>query len=105
MGCIIVSVERVGEGLRAGGHRVGNGLMVNAERVGEGLVVLGSRFGEGLRVMAERVGESLRVSASMVCDVGFPTIEIIPDNIWLTPSNLFTADVEVITRTDWKVLK
>lgn len=105
MGCITARGWRVGESLRAGGHKVGESLMASAERYGEGLAVFGSRLGAGLMAMAQRLGEGLRVSASVVCDAGYPTITIEPDYIWLTPSNAFTADVEVITMTEWEVVR
>lgn len=51
MGCLVVSVWRVGESLKIGVERIG----------------------QGLAIASNRIGENLRISAGLVCSVGADT--------------------------------
>lgn len=79
MACINGSVSLQGVGLTASAHAA--------------LSLAGGRV--------SRSGNGLQASVSLVCIAETAYLTVQPEFIWLTESNNFVADVEVISNTYW----
>lgn len=82
MGCIVASVERIGEGI---------GLST-------------SRVGDGVSLAVKRIGSNPTLTVSIVCSLAEASyLKVSPDVVWLVPDNGFSADFAVVSNKDWIV--
>ena len=82
MGCIVASVERIGEGISLSKSRVGDGVSLDVERI----------------------GSNPTLTVSMVCSLaGVSYLNVSPEVVWLVPDNGFSADFVVVSNKDWIV--
>ena len=104
MGCIVASVERIGEGISLSTSRVGDGVSLAVERIAAELNLSVNKLGEGVALAVGRIGESVNLSVGIVCSMAEASyLKVSPDVVWLVPDNGFSADFVVVSNKDWIV--
>ena len=79
-------------------------IVASVERIGEGVSLSTSRVGDGVSLAVERIGESLNLSVGIVCSMAEASyLKVSPDVVWLVPDNGFSADFVVVSNKDWIV--
>lgn len=82
MGCIVASVERIGEGIR----------------------LSTSRVGDGVSLAVKRIGSNPTLTVSIVCSLAEVSyLKVSPEVVWLVPENGFSADFVVVSNKNWIV--
>lgn len=93
MGCLELSVNRIGQGLN-----------VLASRIGKGLNVVANRIGEDIIVSVWNTKPSLVISCGIVCSVEQSEyyLRVSPDYVWLTP-DMLSGEFEIYSNVDWEI--
>lgn len=104
MGCIVASVERIGEGISLSTSRVGDGVLLAVEHIAAELNLSVNKLGEGVALAVGRIGKSINLSVGIVCSMTEASyLKVSPDVVWLVSDNGFSADFVVVSNKDWIV--
>lgn len=104
IGCLSVSVNRIGDGLSVETSNLTIGLSASAYKIRESIKATAYRIGEDFTASANRLGDKLRITCSLVCTVEKNFyLDVVPDYVWLSP-DMLSGEFDIISNTRWEIV-
>lgn len=70
IGCMVVSVSLLNQGMDATVMRIGDGISIKVTSIGNGINADVTSIGNDMNAIVTRIGSGLNASASLVCSIG-----------------------------------